>query len=481
MFNIRIIFFILGLLISILGTSMIIPLLFNILSSENNSIIFVQSIVITLFIGISLVLAFKKKARTINIKDTIILTTLSWPILCLFASLPLYFDENIKYFSDAFFEATSGLTTTGASVYTNIEELSTGILIWRSFIQWLGGLGIIIFAIAILPILNLGGLQLFTQSWNKTSEDLNYSSKELAKLLGIIYASFTAVIFVLLYFAGLSAFEAVCHAMTTVATGGFSTHSNSIAYYNSFLVELIIIFGMLLASLPFTLYLSGLRKNYFLFKDRQVVMFFSMVLVFSIVLSLWTYFENNFDILTALRVSIFNGISLMTGTGYSTANFSNWGSFSSSLLMFMMLIGGCTGSTTGGIKVFRFQILFLVILKELRKINSPRAVDTISYQGKIINEEVINSSMIIIILFLTSIFLITCIFSLFGYDFITSLSAAITSISVVGPGIGNIIGPDGNFSNIPSGLKYTLSLAMIIGRLEFLTFLILLLPKFWSK
>ena len=180
-------------------------------------------------------------------------------------------------------------------------------------------------------------------------------------------------------------------------------------------------------------------------------------------------------------MSIFNGISLMTGTGYSTANFSNWGSFSSSLLMFMMLIGGCTGSTTGGIKVFRFQILFLVILKELRKINSPRAVDAISYQGKIINEEVINSSMIIIILFLTSIFLITCIFSLFGYDFITSLSAAITSISVVGPGIGNIIGPDGNFSNIPSGLKYTLSIAMIIGRLEFLTFLILLLPKFWSK
>ena len=481
MFNLRIIFFVLGLLISILGTSMIIPLLFNILNSENNSIIFVQSIVITLFIGISLVLAFKKKARTINIKDTIILTTLSWPILCLFASLPLYFDENIKYFSDAFFEATSGLTTTGASVYTNIEELSTGILIWRSFIQWLGGLGIIIFAIAILPILNLGGLQLFTQSWNKTSEDLNYSSKELAKLLGIIYVSFTAVIFMFLYFAGLSAFDALCHAMTTTATGGYSTQNNSIAHYNSFLVELIIIFGMLFASLPFTLYLSGLRKNYSLFKDKQVVMFFSMVLIFSIVLSLWTYFENNFDILTAFRVSIFNGISLMTGTGYSTANFSNWGSFSSSLLMFMMLIGGCTGSTTGGIKVFRFQILFLVILKELRKINSPRAVDAISYQGKIINEEVINSSMIIIILFLTSIFLITCIFSLFGYDFITSLSAGITSISVVGPGIGNIIGPEGNFSNIPSGLKYTLSLAMIIGRLEFLTFLILLLPKFWTK
>ena len=182
-FNIRIILFILGLLISIVGFSMFVPLVFNFFLNENNSVIFIQSILITLFMGISLVLAFKKKAKIINIKDTIVLTTISWPILCLFSSLPFYFDENIKNFSDAFFEATSGLTTTGSSIYNKPEELSSGLLIWRSILQWLGGLGIIIFAIAILPILNLGGLQLFTQNWNKSNEDLNYSSKELAKSL----------------------------------------------------------------------------------------------------------------------------------------------------------------------------------------------------------------------------------------------------------------------------------------------------------
>ena len=359
MFNIRIILFILGLLISILGFSMFVPLIFNLFSKENNSVIFTQSILITLFIGVSLVLAFKKEEKVINIKDTIVLTTISWPILCFFASLPLYFDENIRNFSDAFFEATSGLTTTGASIYSNVEKLSSGLLIWRSILQWLGGLGIIIFAIAILPILNLGGLQLFTQNWNKNNEDLNYSSKELAKSLGLIYIIFTFFIFLLLYLVGLSAFDAVCHSMTTVATGGFSTNSNSIAFYNNIFVEIVIVVGMLLASLPFTLYLSAISKNFSIFRDSQVIMFFSLVLIFSTVLSIWIYFENNIDIFTAFRLSIFNGISLMTGTGYSTANFSDWGSFSTSLLLFMMLIGGCTGSTTGGIKIFRLHMFFV--------------------------------------------------------------------------------------------------------------------------
>ncbi len=481
MLNIRIILFILGILISILGVCMIVPLLFNIFNQENNSIVFLQSILITLFIGVSLVLAFKKEAKLINIKDTIVLSTLSWPILCLFASIPFYLDINLENYSDAFFEATSGLTTTGASIYENVEKLSAGLLVWRAILQWLGGLGIVIFAIAILPILNLGGLQLFTQSWNKSSKELHYSSKELAKLLGLIYICFTLLIFLFLFLAGLSTFDALCHAMTTVATGGFSTNNNSIAFYDSLIVEIIIVFGMLLASLPFTLYLATLRKNYSIFVDTQVINFFFIIFFSVTTLSIWIYFENNIDIFTAFRISTFNGISLMTGTGYSTTNFSDWGSFSTSLLLFMMLIGGCTGSTTGGIKVFRIHMLFLIILKELKRINSPRSVDTISYQGRIVNEDVINSVMIIIILFLSGVFLITTVFSLSGYDFVTSLSAGITAVSVVGPGLGNIIGPESSFSEIPTLLKYCLSLAMIIGRLEFLTFLILLSPKFWTK
>ena len=481
MINLRIILFFLGILITSLGIAMILPLGIEFIYSGVNKSNFLISTLLTLFIGITLILAFNKEEKKINIKDTILITTLSWPVMIILSSLPFYLDNNTNYFIDAIFEATSGLTTTGATIYQNVESLSLGILVWRSLLQWLGGLGIIVFAIAIIPIFNIGGIKLFTQDWSEKPKDLHYRPKEIAKLLGSIYIFFTLIILILLHISGLGIFDAFCHSLTTVATGGFSTKSSSIGFYNNFFTELIIVFGMLIASLPFTLYVSCFRKNFSIIHDSQVLLFLSLIIFFVLTVTIWIHFENNINILLALRLSLFNSISVMTGTGYSTENFSNWGYFANTIFLLMMLIGGCSGSTTGGLKIFRIQILWAIVIKELKYIKSPRAINTINLKNININENVINSVMIIFFCFIFSIFFISSIFMYYEYDFITSVSAALTCISVVGPGLGNIIGPEESFYSLPSILKLILSFGMVLGRLEFLAFLIILAPRFWKK
>ena len=481
MINLRIILFFLGILITSLGIAMILPLLVEAILAEINVSNFLVSTLCTLFLGVTLILAFNKEEKKVNVKDTIIITTISWPIMIILSSLPLYLDSNCTHFIDAVFEATSGLTTTGATAYKNIENLSSGILVWRALLQWLGGLGIIVFAIAIIPIFNIGGIKLFTQDWSEKPKDLHYRPKEIAKLLGGIYISFTIIILSFLYISGLSFFDAFNHALTTVATGGFSTKSSSIGHYNNFFTELIIVFGMLTASLPFTLYISCFRQNFSSLFDSQVILFLSLIIFFVLSVAFWLHFNNNINIFLALRLSLFNSVSIMTGTGYSTENFSNWGYFASTIFLIMMLIGGCSGSTTGGLKIFRIQILWALVIKELKTIKSPRAISNINLKNININENIINSVMIIFFCFIFSIFFISSVFMYHNYDFITSISAAITSVSVVGPGLGNIIGPEESFAQLPAILKLLLSFGMIVGRLEYLAFLIILAPKFWTK
>lgn len=481
MINLRIVLFFLGILITSLGIAMILPLVMEIKSSEANAINFLISTFLTLFLGVTLILAFNKEEKKVNVKDTILITTFSWPAMIVLSSLPFYLDVNCEHFTDAIFEATSGLTTTGATIFKNVESLSSGILIWRALLQWLGGLGIIVFAIAIIPIFNIGGIKLFTQDWSEKPRDLHYRPKEIAKLLGSIYIFFTFLIIIFLYISGLNFFDAFSHALTTVATGGFSTKSSSIGYYNNFLTELIIIIGMLTASLPFTLYISCFRKKFSILFDSQVLLFIFLIVFFVLSIGLWLHFNNNINIFLALRLSLFNSISIMTGTGYSTENFSNWGYFANTMFLIMMLIGGCSGSTTGGLKIFRIQILWALVIKELKTIRSPRAISNINLKNININENIINSVMIIYFCFIFSVFFISSVFMYYDYDFITSVSAAVTAVSVVGPGLGNIIGPAESFAQLPAILKLLLSFGMIIGRLEYLAFLIILAPKFWIK
>ena len=479
--NFRSVLYIIGLLISTLGCMMIIPTLFDLFSNHNNWSIFASTGIIIFLMGITIILAFKNKNTKIRNRETFLLSVLSWIFLAGIAALPLYLsDINISY-TDAFFEATSGITTTGSTILVNIENASKGILIWRSILQWLGGIGIIVMAVAALPLLHMSGLQLFFSEQIEPNDKLKERVNNLAKTIIIIYAIFTLICAILLNITGMSLFDSICHSMTTIATGGYSTKNNSIGYFDNIWIEIIIIMGMIAASLPFIIYAKSISNIKAVFMDKQVKGFLYTLIISIFIIAIWLSLKLDVNLIESIRISAFNVISIITGTGYSTEDFSEWGSFAISMLFIFMLIGGCTGSTTGGIKIFRIQILWQVILQQIQKVIRPHQILKITYSKAVIDDKTTLSILAIIFLFIISIIIIAGLLYWMGLDLLTAFSAAATSIAVVGPGLSNEIGPLGNFSNLPNQAKWLLSVAMIIGRLEFLAVLILIMPSFWRK
>jgi len=432
--------------------------------------------------GITIVLAFKNRDIKIGSKETFLLSVLSWIFLAAISALPLYLSNLNLSYTDAFFEATSGITTTGSTILLNIEDASKGILIWRSILQWLGGVGIIVMAVAALPLLHMSGFQLFFSEQAEPSDKLKERVKNVATSIIIIYGIFTFICALLLNIVGMPLFDSICHAMTTIATGGYSTQNNSIGYYDSLPIEIVIILGMIMASLPFILFVKMYNNDIkSIFLDKQVKGFFLLLLLSIFIIAIWLNTKLNMSFIEAIRVSTFNVISIITGTGYSTEDFSKWGGFAIGLLFIFMLIGGCTGSTTGGIKIFRIQILFKVIAQQIQKIIRPHQIVKITYSKALIDDKTTLSILALIFLFIVSVFIIAALLYFMGLDLLTSFSAAATSIAVVGPGLSHEIGPSGNFSLLPNQAKWVLSAAMIIGRLEFLAVLILIMPSFWKR
>ena len=479
--NFRSVLYIIGLLISTLGCMMTIPTLFDLFSNHNNWSIFASTGIIIFLMGITIILAFKNKNTKIGNRETFLLSVLSWIFLAGIAALPLYLsDINLSY-TDAFFEATSGITTTGSTILVNIENVSKGILIWRSILQWLGGIGIIVMAVAALPLLHMSGLQLFFSEQIEPNDKLKERVNNLAKTIIIIYSIFTLICAILLNITGMSLFDSICHSMTTIATGGYSTKNNSIGYFDNIWIEIIIIMGMIAASLPFIIYAKSISNIKAVFMDKQVKGFLYTLIISIFIIAIWLNLKLNVNFIESIRISAFNVISIITGTGYSTEDFSEWGSFAISMLFIFMLIGGCTGSTTGGIKIFRIQILWQVILQQIQKVIRPHQILKITYSKAVIDDKTTLSILAIIFLFIISIIIIAGLLYWMGLDLLTAFSAAATSIAVVGPGLSNEIGPLGNFSNLPNQAKWLLSAAMIIGRLEFLAVLILIMPSFWRK
>ena len=479
--NFRSVLYIIGLLISTLGCMMIIPTLFDLFSNHNNWSIFASTGIIIFLMGITIILAFKNKNTKIRNRETFLLSVLSWIFLAGISALPLYLsDINLSY-TDAFFEATSGITTTGSTILVNIENASKGILIWRSILQWLGGIGIIVMAVAALPLLHMSGLQLFFSEQIEPNDKLKERVNNLAKTIIIIYTIFTLICAILLNITGMSLFDSICHSMTTIATGGYSTKNNSIGYFDNIWIEIIIIMGMIAASLPFIIYAKSISNIKAVFMDKQVKGFLYTLIISIFIIAIWLSLKLNVNLIESIRISAFNVISIITGTGYSTEDFSEWGSFAISMLFILMLIGGCTGSTTGGIKIFRIQILWQVILQQIQKVIRPHQILKITYSKAVIDDKTTLSILAIIFLFIISIIIIAGLLYWMGLDLLTAFSAAATSIAVVGPGLSNEIGPLGNFSNLPNQAKWLLSVAMIIGRLEFLAVLILIMPSFWRK
>jgi trk system potassium uptake protein TrkH len=374
----------------------------------------------------------------------------------------------------------SGITTTGSTIISNLEITPKGILLWRAILQWLGGIGIIVMAITLMPIMNVGGMQLFKISSNDSSEKILPKSKEIALRLIYIYLSLTALCAVTYWVFGMGKFDSLTHSMTTIATGGFSNYNQSIGYFNNVSIEISSMVFIILGSLPFIAYIKFISGNRKIFlKDVQIKTFLKIILISIIILSVYLLINNSKDF--NLRSVFFNTISILTGTGYVSAEFDGWGSFPLTIFLALMFIGGCAGSTTCGVKIFRVQILYLFILNQLKKIIYPKGVFIIKYEKSSVDEKFIASIISFIYFYFVIFFLLAALLSLTGLDFITSISGAATSISNVGPGLGPTIGPNGDFSTLPDISKWILTIGMILGRLELFAILVLFLPSFWRN
>ena len=473
---------IIGLLLCIEAAAMLIPMLYDLAYKNDDWVQFLYSSLTTFFIGIILFISFRKKNIKLGIRQAFVLTIASWIVISLFGSIPFIYSSSSLSYTDAFFESVSGITTTGSTVIYNLEYLSEGILIWRSLLQWFGGIGIIVLAMAILPTLQIGGMQLLHMEHDDPYEKTIPKVNRFVLELFILYVFLSIVCGALYFINGMSGFDSVIHAMTTISTGGFSSHDQSFAFFNSFKIELVSVVFMIIGSLPFVLYLQFLhrQKNNFL-KDDQIKLFFIVIFLIVILTSIWLKVNLSNDYLSSLRISLFNIISILTGTGYSSNNFSNWGSYGAVIMMIIMFIGGCAGSTTGGIKIFRLQILFRGASSQIKKLVQPHAIYVMRFNGKTVNENTYNSVMGFFFMYIFLFIISAICLSFFNLDFITAFSAAASAISNVGPGLGDIIGPSGNYSSLDNGAKWILALIMIIGRLEIFTVLVLLSVNFWKN
>ena len=479
MSNYKTVFFTLGILQIILGIFMLIPIFVQFFFKEIDSSFFGASI-ITIIFGTLFFLSNLDHDKKLNLQQAFLLTALSWLSIAIFGSLPLIFSEVNFSFTNAFFESMSGITTTGSTIIPNLEEMPKAILLWRAILQWLGGIGIIVMAITLMPIMNVGGMQLFKISNSDSSEKILPKSKEIALRLIYIYSGLTTLCAISYKILGMNTFDSITHSMTTIATGGFSNYNESIGFFNSFSIEISAMIFIILGSLPFIAYIKFLNGNRrIFFSDIQIRTFLKIILISILILSIYLFLDKSSEL--NFRTVLFNVISILTGTGYVNAQFDNWGGFPLIIFIGLMFIGGCAGSTTSGIKIFRFQILYSFVLNQLKKIIYPKGIFVLKYNQSPVDDKFTASIISFIYMYLVIFFVITALLSLTGLDFITSISGAATSISNVGPGLGSTIGPNGNFSSLPDISKWILSFGMILGRLELFAILVLFLPSFWRN
>ena len=476
------IIYLIGMLLCILSLFMMIPAFVDWLYGNNDWPAFVGASLLTLFVGAILYLSNRDSTTEhLELRQAFLLTNSAWISIALFGSLPFLLSEINMSFTDAIFESTSGITTTGATVINNLEATSHGILIWRALLQWLGGVGIIVMALAVLPMLSIGGMQLFKTESYETPDKVVPKAASFAAGISIVYITLTVVWALMLWFAGMPLFDSIAHAMTTLATGGYSTKSDSLAAFNSSSIEIIVIFGMIVGSLPFVHYLAITKKGLTnLFKDDQVKLFLTLIVFVVLIVSIYLNL-NDIPFLEALRLASFNVISIITGTGFGTSDFNNWGGFPTTILLILMFIGGCAGSTTCGLRMARIQVLVANAKAQISKLIRPHAVVISYYNQKPIPENVAESVMGFFFLYIISFAVIACLLGGLGLDLITAISGAASAIGNVGPGLGDIIGPSGTYQSIPELGKLFLCVGMILGRLEIFAILVMFSPLFWKN
>ena len=476
------IFFIIGTLLIILGFFMLIPYGVQLFYKENSHS-FLSSSFITILIGTMFVLANLQEKYQLNLKQTFFFSTFTWIAIAFFGSIPFVLSDLNFSFSDSFFESMSGITTTGSTVITDLDASPKSVLLWRAIMQWLGGVGIIVMAITVLPLLKVGGMQLFKIESSDKPEKILPRTTQVAFIIISTYLVLTICCAFFYKTLGMSLFDSIAHAMTTIATGGFSTHNDSIGYFNNSNIEIIATIFIISGSIPFIAYLKFIKgdKKIF-FQDIQIKGLIYLFLLSTLIMFLYLLFNNNnILIIEKIRIASFNVVSILSGTGYVTNDFSLWGKFPLIFFLFLMFIGGCAGSTACGIKIFRFQLLFLFLNNQIKKLIYPNSVFILKYNKQKITDNYLNSVIIFVFAYLFIFILTAMLLSITGLDFLSSISGAATSISNVGPGLGDMIGPNGNFKSIPDISKWILSFGMLLGRLELFAVLILFFPSFWKN
>ena len=479
--DLRPVFFVVGLMVAALGIAMFAPMAVDLAYNDRSWRTFAISAILTTLLGAVLALANYTPKPDLRARGAFLLTVLSWVALSGFAALPFLMEPVKMSFTDAIFEATSGITTTGATVLTGLDDMPKGILLWRAILQWIGGVGIIVTAMAILPMLKVGGMQLFRLESSDMGEKILPKAASLAAGIGGIYVFLTACCCFGYMLTGMSGFDAVCHAMTTLATGGYSTSDASMGGFMDDGADLVGIAFMLAGGMPFGIYLLIATRGDWRapFRDAQVRAFIAVMAALIAVITLYLWLNSELTNSRALRLSAFNVVSIVTGTGFATADYNSWGPFAVAAFFVFMFIGGCAGSTACSIKIFRYQVAISALKAYLFKMPRKSAVVPMRYAGRPLPESAVYSVLSYFFLFFMTFAVVAITLAFLGLDPMTAWSGAGSAVANVGPGLGEIIGPSGTYQDLPNSAKWVLLTAMIVGRLEIVTALVILTPAFW--
>ncbi|WP_299796575.1 TrkH family potassium uptake protein [uncultured Shewanella sp.] len=479
MLNLRPLLFILGIFLSTLTVFMFIPLFFALFYGEETVGAFMIASLVTGTCASACMHQGRGYQLHLNIRDMFLLTSLTWLIVSFFAAMPFTLYHGINY-TDAFFETMSGITTTGSTVLSGLDKMDHSILIWRSLLQWMGGIGFIVMAVAVLPFLNVGGMRLFRTESSDWSDKAIPRTQDMAKHLFYIYILLTVCCGLAYHWAGMNWFEAINHSMTTLSTGGYSTSDSSMAAFSNQAHWVGTIF-MAAGGLPLLIFVNCIQhRSLLVWNDAQVKGFLLFILTVSLCLALWLWMGHEMTPIDALRLASFNVVSVVTTTGYGLTDYTAWGALANVAFLFLMFAGSCSGSTSGGIKIFRFQIAIAIMREQLKQQFHPNGVFKERYNNRVISEDIVRSLVTFVLLFMLVIVVLSVILVMTGLDPTTSFTGAVTAVTNVGPGLGHTIGPAGNFSTLPDVAKWALAIGMLLGRLEILTVAVLFHPGFWK-
>lgn len=480
MLDFRPVGYVIGCMIAVLGLTMLAPLCADLLAGNGHWPAFLQASVISILAGGAVAMSCANAVgEGLDLRQTFLLTVMTWLVLPFFGAIPFVVGATEASGTDAFFEAMSGLTTTGATVFEGLDDLPAGLLLWRGLLQWLGGVGIIVSAMVFLPELRVGGMQIFRSEGFDTMGKILPRATEIARRISVIYIMLTITCALTYAALGMDQLDAITHAMTTIATGGFANYDSSFSSLGMGAEYAATIF-MVLAALPFVRYVQLLGGNGRpLLSDPQVRAFGVILLLLVVVFTSVIWSQTGQPSEVGFRKALFNVTSILTGTGYASADYMAWGAFAIVGFFFIGLIGGCAGSTACSVKVFRYQLLFASIRAQIRQLHSPHGIFAPQYQGRPVGQDVLNSVMSFFVVFLLSIMILSIALSLTGLDLITSLSGAASAIANIGPGLGDEIGPSGNYAGLNSMAKWLLAGGMLLGRLEIMAVLVILTVRFW--